>query len=77
MHTFKKGEKVAVINQTIGGRFMVEGTATVVRTIRDLDESYVVEFADGQRCQRFIDPAAQVDPAAFVETLNTPRAAHG
>lgn len=70
MHTYKKGDSVVILNQKLNGRFIVEGTAKVIRTIADTDESYVVEFDDGSRVQRFVDPQAQADAKAFCEQLN-------
>jgi hypothetical protein len=73
MHAFKKGDRVAVINQKLSGVFFVEGRATVVRRVRDLGESYVVRFENGDECQRFVDPAAQASPEEFCARLNAPR----
>lgn len=71
MHTYKKGDSVIVINQTLSGRFIVEGRAKVLRTLRDIDEMYLVSFwGAGEQVQRFIDPQAQKDPDAFVRQLN-------
>lgn len=71
MHTYKKGDHVVVINQTQGGRFVIEGWADVVRPIKDVDEQYVVKFeGHGERAERFIDPLAQERPNDFVKNLN-------
>jgi hypothetical protein len=71
MHTYKKGAHVVVINQTQGGRFMIEGWATVVRPIKDVDDQYLVEFeGHKERAERFIDPLAQERPNDFVKKLN-------
>src|SRR5438876_4059395 len=75
VHSFKKGDVVTVLNQTMGGRFIVEGDALIVGIIRDVDEQYRVRFMRGAKptgddYERFVDPTAQNDPAGFVETLN-------
>ncbi len=78
MHTFKKGSKVTVINRTMSGKFYVEGRAEIVSRINDSDEYYKVRFERRlDTLERFVDPQAQDDCAAFVEQLNAPRAAHG
>jgi len=69
MHTFKRNDSVTVFGRTIGGRFVIEGEAKIIRPIKDVDEYYVVAFADG-RYQRFVDPAGQSDPAAYLARLN-------
>lgn len=69
---FTKGQKVNIINATLGGRFIVEGVAKIVRPVRGMDSQYVVDFGDGYGpVERFVDPQAQADAAAFVERLNT------
>lgn len=70
---FKRGDRVAVINQTYSGKFIVEGYANVWQSIGD--GRYVVRFDDGVDCERFIDPAAQADPNALVKALNNVAAA--
>jgi len=68
-NTFKRGDKVAIINRTLGGRFIVESTSAVV-----LKKAYADMYAvriDGDTVARFIDPAAQADPHAFVAQLNS------
>lgn len=76
MHTFKKGDRVVIINQTISGRFFIEGWAKVLRTIGGVDDQYRVEFeGHRERADRFVDPAAQADPDAFVRKLNAGAAA--
>lgn len=69
---FRQGEKVAIINRSYNGKFILEGTATVLRRC-DSDwsqDQYQVQFSDGSVATRFIDPAAQDDPEAFVAMLN-------
>lgn len=76
MQKFKKGDKVAIINSTMGGKFIVEGYALIVRPVRDVDSQYLVNFGDGSgSLERFVDPAAQDDPQGFVVRLNAERAA--
>jgi len=76
MHTFKKGDSVAILNQTVGGRFFVEGRATILGLVKDVDEQYRVRFSGEDRgvYDRFVDPAAQQDAYAFVDRLNGPTA---
>jgi hypothetical protein len=71
MHTFKSGDRVVIVNMTIGGRFIVEGRATVKRPLRRTEEYYSVVFDNSAGSyERFIDPAAQADPEEFVRKLN-------
>jgi hypothetical protein len=66
---FKTGSKVAVINQTLGGRFIVEAKdAVVVR--QEGDEDHYAVRIKGELVTRFLDKAAQSDPEAFVARLN-------
>ncbi len=75
-HSFSKGDKVHVINSTMSGTFIIEGQATILRRISDVDEQYLVDFGDNMPVERFVDPAAQSSPAEFVALLNDPPAAH-
>lgn len=78
MHSFTKGQTVTVLNQTWGGKVIIEGQAKIVRPVRDVDEQYLVQFMRdgrpqlGEKYERFIDPAAQADPEAYVAKLNSP-----
>lgn len=76
MHSFKKNDRVAVINQTWGGKYIVEGWAIILKPIEDMDEQYRVRFLRngkpqlGEEYDRFIDPDAQKHPERFVTRLN-------
>lgn len=74
MHSFAKGETVTVFNITMGGRFIIEGRATIVRQVKGIDEQYVVAFPNGDRVQRFVDPFGQADPEQHLARLATQRA---
>jgi hypothetical protein len=72
-HSFKAGDRVVIINQKMSGLFVLEGEAEILKPIHDVDEQYVVRFGFGSytdTVERFVDPAAQSDPAAFVARLN-------
>lgn len=71
----RPGDQVAVLNSTGSGRFIVEGEAVVLRVQSADARLYLVQFADGCVCERFVDPAAQLDPHAYVAALNHQRAA--
>lgn len=78
VHSFAKGDKVAIINSTLGGRFMVESHgAIVVKPIKHSDEYYTVKIVnrhgETETVDRFIDTSAQADPQAFVDRLNAKR----
>ena len=75
MHTFQRDDVVTVFNQTMSGKFIIEGKATIVRPIDDVDEQYIVKMpsSDGynEHLQRFVDPAGQGDPEAHLDELNS------
>jgi hypothetical protein len=73
MTPFKPGQQVWIINCTLGGRFLVEGRARVMRHLGD--DRYLVRFLDGDLVERFVDANAQVDPYAYVRKLNNNEAA--
>lgn len=70
---FTKGQKVAIINKTFGGQFVVEGHATITRILNDSPYAFRcnVRF-EGQRgtFARYIDPDAQANPQAYCDKLN-------
>ncbi len=71
-HEFDVGDRVAVINQTYKGKFFVEGYATIKKRL-SAENRYLVQFPDGfgrYHVERFVDPAAQADPQAYVDLLN-------
>lgn len=72
MSAFKKGDRVAVINQTLGGIYFVETTrAIVIKAFAD--EHYKVRIGNDY-VMRYVDPAAQADPQTFADRLNADRA---
>ena len=68
--TYKPGDKVTIINCSLSGRWFIEGEVTVLTPQND-SGSYLVDFGEGDQVVRFIDPAAQDDPAALIAKLNT------
>lgn len=68
-HSFRKGERVTIFARTMGGRFVIEGTGTIVKPVEGVDHYYIVAFPDG-RYQRFVDPDGQENPQAYVDKLN-------
>lgn len=73
MTPFKPGQQVWIINRTLGGRFLVEGRARVMRHLGN--DRYLVRFPDGYLVERFVDPNAQADPYDYVRTRNNNEAA--
>ena len=72
MHSFKAGDQVHVINSTMSGTYFVEGLAVVHRPVDGQEDRYIVAFANDLSApvERFVDPAAQANPAAYVAGLN-------
>lgn len=73
---FKKGDRVAILNQTYSGKAIVEGLAQVVRP--EADGRYYVRFfraggLEKEQFLRFVDPKAQDDPHKYVDEMNAPR----
>ena len=68
-HTFDLGDRVAIFNSDSRGHFFIEGWGNIKECIEHTDEYYRVEFEDCIR-DRFIDPAGQADPEAFIAYLN-------
>lgn len=70
-YTYDKGDRVYIINSTMSGTAIIEGQATIVRRTNLSDEHYEVDFNDGHGAvDRFVDPAAQSNPKAFIDRLN-------
>lgn len=74
IHNFELGEVVQIINRTMGGKYFLEGTATIVRALHN-EDTYLVQFhrsgvAEGKAYQRYVDPNAQNDIEAYIEKLN-------
>lgn len=72
---FARGTKVAVINRSWSGKYLVEGYATIVRSLdipnQAITSIYEVDFGDGSGVvERYIDSAAQSNPEDFVQRLN-------
>lgn len=77
-HTFDLGEIVTIFNCTLGGKFIIEGTAAIAGFVSDVDEQYFVRFRGEKGIhQRFVDPSGQVDPEAHLRMLNREAASLG
>ena len=77
MHKFKKGDTVTVFYMHPSKGLMIEGKATVVRRVADVDEQYGVTFHDtrtgetpGEEYERFVDAWGQADPKKYVREFN-------
>lgn len=69
--TFKIGQSVVVLNATFSGQYICEGRATIIKPIGLItDMMYLVEFDNGDRVERFIDPNAQDETDAYLKKLN-------
>lgn len=83
-HSFKCGDVVSIFNCTMGGRFIIEGRATIVGIVEDVDEQYRVRFHGtdkttrdaplGDVYERFVDPDGQSNPTGHIARLNVRRA---
>ena len=79
---YKKGQTVSILNQTMSGKFFVEGDATIIRST-GVEGQYVVKFVNSGpsrcdvpygNCERFVDDCAQDDPHAYAKMLNARQA---
>ena len=76
-HNFDLGDIVTVFNRTLGGKFIIEGRAQIVK-VRESEDQYEVRFVDedgrrsafGTRHLRYVDPNGQEDPEKYLKTLN-------
>ncbi len=67
----KRGDRVVILTTTIGGRFVIEGYARVIRQHPSPAQYYRVRFeASGDVVDRFVDFEAQTDPEAYVQRMN-------
>ena len=77
MHRFKAGDVVTVFQMHTRKGLEIEGKATVLKRIGDVDEQYFVRFhgkdgkpAPGDEYERFVDTWGQDDPAKYVREFN-------
>jgi hypothetical protein len=74
-HNFDLGEIVTVFNASLGGKFVIEGRATIVK-IEKPEDTYRVRFFDDQEqghkhiWLRYVDPNGQENPEAYLAQLN-------
>lgn len=67
----KVGDTVWIFNQSHGGTFVVEGQAKLLKPVMEDVHYWRVEFENGERVERFVDPTGQADPHAHADYLNT------
>ena len=77
IHRFKKGAVVTVFQMHPRRGLEIEGKATVLHTIPDVDEQYMVRFHGrddkpslGEEYERFVDAEGQTNPKAYVQEFN-------
>lgn len=71
----KKGDMVWIVNCNMRGEFLVEGRALVRKPPKNESAQAFVDFDPTDEAPlagvwRWVDPAAQKDPQAFVADLN-------
>ena len=65
----KPGDRVTILNQKYSGRVFVEGEATFVEMVPDIDGYAIVQIdGDSTVSERYIDPNAQGLTADELET---------
>lgn len=72
VHAFDLGERVWIFQMSPAKGLMIEGLATVVELVDDVDEQYVVRFENepDETYERFIDREGQKDPRAYQIAFN-------
>jgi hypothetical protein len=72
IHTFKPGDDVTIFQMSPSKGLFIEGLATVRKRVANVDEQYVVVFADERHetYERFIDREGQKNPEKYVREFN-------
>lgn len=77
MHHFKAGDIVTIFQSHPSKGLEIEGKATVVSRVADVDEQYVVVFHrvragenHGERYERFVDTWGQENPEKYAADWN-------
>lgn len=77
MHKFKAGDTVTIFQMSPSKGLFIEGKATIVKRVADVDEQYVVTFhktrageTRGEQYERFVDTWGQDNPAKYVLEFN-------
>lgn len=72
VHAFDLGERVWIFQMSPAKGLMIEGRATVVELVDDVDEQYVVRFDNepDETYERFIDREGQEDPKTYQIAFN-------
>lgn len=71
MQEYEKGHLVYIVNQTMMGKYFIEGKAEIVKTVDAKDSRYLVKYlGDKQLYERFVDYKAQHNPEGFCQEMN-------
>jgi hypothetical protein len=66
------GDVVTVFQISPSNELVIEGKATIRKSVADVDEQYRVEFANkpGVTYERFVDNWGQDDPEKYIQDFN-------
>jgi hypothetical protein len=72
-HQYNAGDVVTVFQISPANELVIEGKATIRKTVAEVDEHYRVEFVNklGVTYQRFIDSWGQDNPEKYVQDFNS------
>ena len=73
VHSFDLGERVTVFQMSVSKGLLIEGRASIVGIVEDVDEYYMVRFDSDEPDEtyaRFIDKEGQTDPDQYVREVN-------
>lgn len=72
VHSFDLGERVWVFQMSPSKGLLIEGRASIVEQVDDVDEYYVVRFDNepGETYERFVDRDGQENPEAYIREFN-------
>jgi hypothetical protein len=72
VHSFDAGERVWVFQMSHSKGLFLEGRATIVRRVDDVDEQYIVRFDEekAETYERFIDREGQENPQQYIREMN-------
>ena len=77
VHNFKVGDVASVINySSMTGKYYNEGEAKII-AVRPQEDMYMVEFHDGHKCERYVDPNQLDKPVQdIIDGMNTGQHKH-
>lgn len=72
VHHFDLGDRVTIFQMSASKGLLIEGRASIVEIVPDVDEAYVVRFDNepSETYGRFVDVEGQNDPEEYIRYFN-------